>query len=78
MISYLAVVLSPSLSAQCELNKRSLLFSYNGEIEIISEVKLQFDGIILKSFTMAKNTLKIRQMKRYCDKFNELDVKLCI
>ena len=56
---YFAVVLSPSIRAKYELSKRSLLFSYYGEIEIISEVKIQFDGTIWKIFTVAKNTLKI-------------------
>ena len=35
-----------SLSAQCELSKGSLSFSYYGEIEIISEVKIPFDGMV--------------------------------
>ena len=52
------------MRAKYELSKRSSLFSYHGEIEIISEVKIQFDGTTWKFFTVAKNTLKIRQMKR--------------
>ena len=47
-------------------------------IEIISEVKIQFDGTIWNIFTVAKNTLKINQMKRYYNKFNRLDLELCI
>ena len=77
-ILYFALVLSPSLSAQCELSKRSLSFSHYGEIEIISEVKIPFDGMVWTNFKMPKNTLKIRQMKRYCDKFNKLDIELGI
>ena len=43
---------------------------------MILEVKIQFDTMVLKSFVMAN--VKIRQMKRYGDKFNKRDLELGI
>ena len=61
------------------INRRnSLLLSCYGKIAIILEVKIQFDGMVSKSFTIAKNPLKIRQMKGYCEKVHKLDLKLDI
>ena len=77
-VLYFAVVLSSSICPKYELSKISLLFSYCGEIEIISEVKNSIWRHDLKIFTVAKNTLKIRQLKRSYDKFNKIDLELCI
>ena len=41
-------------------------------------MKIQLDDMFWKFFTMTENTMKIRQMKRYCDKFNKLDLELSI
>ena len=47
--------------SQSDLRIRfSFLFPYYGEKEIISEMKIQLDGMVWKIFTMPKNTLKIR------------------
>ena len=47
--------------SQSDLRIRfSFLFPCYGEKEIISEMKIQLDGMVWKIFTMPKNTLKIR------------------
>ena len=55
------LTLSVHSGSQSELRIRfCLLFPYYGEIDIISEMKIQLDGMVWKIFTMPKNTLKIR------------------
>ena len=47
--------------SQSDLRIRfSFLFPCYGEKEIISEMKIQLEGMVWKIFTMPKNTLKIR------------------